>query len=140
MARVSIDLPVTFSFRTDILIYINHINYGHHLDNAALLSLVSEARVRFFNAFGYTELDVEGFGIVVADAAIQYRSEAYHGETLQFAMQAHDFNKYGFDLVYQVTDKATGREIARGKTGVVFFDYQAKKPVMVPEAFLKKVK
>ena len=43
MARISIDLPPRFTFATEIPIYINHINYGNHLDNSALLSLVSEA-------------------------------------------------------------------------------------------------
>jgi len=82
MPRIKIDLPERFSFSTEISIYISHINYGHHLDNAALISLVAEARVRFFKALGYTELDIEGVGIVVADVAAQYKSEAFHGETL----------------------------------------------------------
>ena len=56
-------------FTSDSL-YIGHINYGRHLDNAQLLSLVSEARLRFFKSMGYTELDVEGVGIVVADALL----------------------------------------------------------------------
>ena len=47
MARIKIDLPESFTFSTEIPIYIGHINYGHHLDNAALISLVSEARVRY---------------------------------------------------------------------------------------------
>ncbi|MEY2633098.1 MAG: hypothetical protein RIR00_1752 [Pseudomonadota bacterium] len=138
MPRVQITLPEQFLFRTEIQIYINHINYGHHLDNAQLLALVSEARVRFFKFLGYTELDVEGVGIVVADAAVQYRSEAFHGEVLQFAMTATDFNKYGCDLVYQVCERDSGREVARGKAGILFFDYTVKKPVPVPAGFLKK--
>ena len=56
MARIKIDLPDHFVFSTEIPIYIGHINYGHHLDNALLLSLISEARVRFFKSLGYTEL------------------------------------------------------------------------------------
>ena len=60
MPRIKIELPDAFPFSTDIPIYIGHINYGHHLDNAQLMSLVSEARVRFFKFLGYTELDVEG--------------------------------------------------------------------------------
>ena len=138
MARVLIDLPEHFVFTTELPIYIGHINYGHHLDNAALLSLVSEARVRFFGSLGYTELDVEGVGIVVADAAVQYKSEAFHGETLVFAMTPAEFNKYGCDLVWRVTDKASGREVARGKSGILFFDYQARRPVGVPDGFRAK--
>ena len=135
LARIQIELPESFSFSTAITIYINHINYGNHLDNSALLSLVSEARVRFFKSLGYSELDVEGYGIIVADAAVQYRSEAFHGEVLVFNMTSGDFNKYGCDLVYRVSEQGTGREVARGKTGIMFFDYAAKKPVAAPAAF-----
>jgi len=139
MPRIKIDLPERFSFSTEIPIYINHINYGNHLDNSALISLVSEARVRFFKALGYTELNVEGCGIIVADVAVQYKSEAFHGEVLVFEMAADDFNKYGCDLVWRISDQATGREVARGKTGIMFFDYTARKAALVPPAFVAKV-
>ena len=136
MARISIDLPPRFTFATEIPIYINHINYGNHLDNSALLSLVSEARVRFFKSLDYTELNVEGYGIIVADAAIQYKSEAFHAEVLVIQMTANDFNKYGCDLVWQITDQAS--EVARGKHGIMFFDYGVRKPALVPPAFVAK--
>lgn len=139
MPRIKIDLPERFIFSTELAIYINHINYGNHLDNSALLSLISEARVRFFKALGYTELNVEGLGIIVADAAVQYKSEAFHGETLVIAMTANDFNKYGCDLVWQISDQATGREVARGKHGIMFFDYSARKAALVPAAFVEKL-
>ena len=48
MARLQFELPTQFIFSTDIPIYISHVNQGGHLDNAQLLTLVSEARVRFF--------------------------------------------------------------------------------------------
>jgi len=137
MPRIKIDLPESFAFATEIPIYINHINYGNHLDNAALLMLVSEARVRFFRSLGYSELDVEGVGVIVADAAVQYRSEAFHGETLRVEMAADDFNKYGCDFVWRL---AVGeREVARGKHGMMFFDYQARRPAPVPQAFVERL-
>ena len=95
MPRIKIALPEKFVFSTEIPIYIQHINYGHHLDNAALLMLVAEARVRFFKHFGWSELDVGGPGIVVADVAAQYRSEAFHGETLVISFAAADFHEIG---------------------------------------------
>lgn len=137
MSRIQIDLPESFCFSTEIPIYINHINYGNHLDNAALLMLVSEARVRFFQSLGYSELNVEGVGVIVADVAVQYRSEAFHGETLRIAMTANDFNKYGCDFVWRI---AVGeREVARGKHGMMFFDYQQRRPAVLPPAFVERV-
>lgn len=139
MPRIKIEIPEHFSFSTELPIYIGHINYGHHLDNSALISLVSEARVRFFKTLGYSELDVEGVGIVVADVAAQYRSEAFYGEVLVIEMAANDFSKYGCDLVWRLCDRASGREVARGKHGIIFFDYAARKPAPVPPAFIAKL-
>ena len=75
---------------------------------------------------------------LVADAAVQYKSEAFHGEVLVFEMAPDDFNKYGCDLVWRATDKASGREVARGKTGIIFFDYQQRKAAPVPAGFVAK--
>jgi acyl-CoA thioester hydrolase len=95
--------------------------------------------VRFFKSLDYSELDVEGVGIIVADVAAQYRSEAFHGETMVVEMAADDFSKYGCDLVWRMSEQASGREVARGKHGIVFFDYAARKPAAVPPGFLAKV-
>jgi len=138
MARIKIDLPEHFAFSTELPLYLSHINYGNHLDNALLLTVVSEARFRFFKSLGYTELDVDGVGILVADAAVQYRSEGHHGETMRVQMTADDFGKYGFDLLWRMDDVASGREVARGKTGIVFFDYTARQIAHVPAGFAQK--
>jgi len=135
MPRVKIDLPPTFSFVTDIPLYSSHINASGHLDNAQLFFLVSEARERFLLDLGYTSTNIEGLSIILADAAVQYITEAFYGEVMRVAMTATDFNKRGCDFVYQVTDAATGREVARGKSGVVFFDYTARKVGEVPPPF-----
>ena len=138
MPRIKIDLPARFPFSTEVQIYLSHINEAAHLDNAQLLTLVSEARQRFFQSLGYTQTQVEDVGIVVADAAVQYLSEAFHGETLVIEMTADDFSKYGCDLVYCIRERDSGREVARGKTGIVFFDYAARKVAPVPQAFRAK--
>ena len=135
MPRIKLDLPESFGFTTDLQLYIGHINYGGHLDNAQLITLVSEARVRFLNSMGYSELDVEGLGIVVADHFIQYKSEGFHGETIRIHMQAQDFNKYGFDLIYRIDCLENPRELARGKQGIVFVNKETKKVANVPPSF-----
>lgn len=135
MPRVKIDLPDTFGFTTDIPLYTSHINDVGHLDNAQLISLVSEARERFLRSLGYTSSNIEGLHLVIADAALQYISEAFYGEVLRVTMTANDFNKRSCDFVYRVTDRDSGREVARGKSGVVFFDFSVRKVGEVPPAF-----
>lgn len=120
MARIQIELPAQFLFSTELQIYVSHVNQGGHLDNAQLLTLVSEARLRFFRHLGYRESNVLGNGIVVGDIVAQYKSEGFHGEIMRVEMTPADPNTYGFDLVFRMTETASGREVARGKVGVVF--------------------
>ncbi len=139
MPRIQFDLPTHFVFATDIQIYISHVNQGGHLDNAQLLTLVSEARVRFFKSLGYTEGNVAGSPIVVGDMVAQYKSEGFHGETMRVSMIPQDHNKYGFDLVYRMECLDTAREVARGKIGIVFIDRETRKVAPVPAEFLQRV-
>jgi acyl-CoA thioesterase FadM len=139
MARIQFELPTSFQFSTDIQIYISHVNQGGHLDNAQLLTLVSEARVRFFQSLGYLEARVAGYSIVVGDIVAQYKSEGFHGETMRISMTPDDFNKYGFDLVFRMNDVASGREVARGKIGIVFINAASRQVAAIPAEFLARL-
>jgi len=46
MARIKIEIPDKFIYKTEIPIRITDINYGGHLGNDSLLSIIHEARVR----------------------------------------------------------------------------------------------
>ena len=135
MARIKIDMPDNYLFSTVMDVRISDINYGNHLGNDSVLSFVHEARTRFFRQYGYTEMDVEGLGIIMTDSAIVYKAEGFHGDQIQIDITVGEFNKYGCDLFYLMTNKATAVEIAHVKTGIVFFDYAARKVVGLPEAF-----
>lgn len=139
MARVEVTLPESFLFSTEIPIRIGDVNYGGHLGNDAVLSLVHEARVRFLRAHGYGELDVDGAGIVMVDAAVVYRAEGRYGMVLRVDVAAADVRTRGCDLVYRLADVATGQEIARAKTGIMFFDYAARRLLHMPEGFRRIV-
>ena len=135
VARVEIDLPERFGYECDIPIRIGDINYGGHLGNDAVLAIAHEARLQFLAAHDLSETDVGGCGIIMADAAIVYRSEAFYGQTVRVQVGAVPAGRSGCDLFYLLTDREDEREIARIKTGIVFFDYERRKPTRMPEAF-----
>ena len=139
MARIKIKIPEKFIYKTEIPIRITDINYGGHLGNDSLLSIVHEARVRFLNYLGYTESNVEGAGIIMIDAAVQYKSEGFYGDELAVEVAVNDFSAIGCDFVFRLTNKKSTKEIAIAKTGIVFFDYDKRKTAPVPSAFKKKI-
>ena len=135
MSRVKLGLPETFIYATDIRLRVSDINYGGHMDNNAVLSLIHEARVRFLESYGFSELDVDGVGIIMVDAVIQYKSEAFYGQTLTFEVAVDGISRIGCDVLYRITDRDTGRDVARAKTGIAFLDYATRKPKRMPERF-----
>lgn len=139
MNRVRIKLPESFRFTTEIPIRITDLNYGAHLGHDAILPITHEARVRFLNSLGYSELDIEGISYLMADAAIVYKSEGFYGQTLKIDIAVSDFTRNGCDFIYLITDRDTQIEVARVKTGMVFFDNKMKKIVAVPEPFRQAV-
>jgi len=139
MSRIKIALPGKFIYKTEIPIRITDINYGGHLGNDSLLSIVHEARLQFLNHLGYSESNVEGVGIIMIDAGVQYKSEAFYGDELLVEIAVTDFTGIGCDFVYRVTNKNSNKEIAIVKTGIVFFNYEKRKTVPVPEEFRKKI-
>lgn len=138
MARIRIPLPDSFDFQTSIVLRISDINYGGHLGNDSVLSLIHEARFRYFNSLGYAdELSIEGLGTIQADVAIAYRGEAFHGDEITIALAVTEISKKSFDLVYRLS--CGEQEIAIAKTGIAMFDYSTKSVAYLPAAFLEKI-
>ena len=137
MPRIKLQLPEEFVFSTEIPVRISDINYGGHLGNDSVLSIIHEARLQFLKHFGYSEMDVEGAGIIMSDSVIIYKSEGFYGDILTVEVTAGEFNNCGCDIFYRITNKKTEKEVVRAKTGIVFFDYKNRSISHIPDKFKK---
>jgi len=138
MARIKIDLPDTFSFSCEIPVRITDINYGGHVGNDTVLTVIHEARMQFFKYLGYTEMNFAGTAMLMADVAIEFKKELFYGDAVIVDVKAGDISKAGFDLFYKlgVIRQMPGDKIilvATAKTGMICYDYEKKKIVAVPE-------
>jgi acyl-CoA thioester hydrolase len=138
MARIKINLPNTFGFNCIIPIRIGDINYGNHVGNDAVLSIVHEARMQFLKNMGTTELDFFGTSLIMADVAIEFKKEMYYGQIVKASVAIVDISKIGFDLIYklEVGSESGSFTTALAKTGMICFDYKAKKITSVPEKIM----
>ena len=138
MPRLQLTLPEQFAFRTSLPVRITDINYGGHVGNDSILSMIHELRMRYLRHLGYNnELDVAGSALIMSDVAIVYKSESFYGDVLTAEVTPSDLHKYGFDLCYRLSNQATGKVkvVAEAKTGMLTFDYSARKIMVLPEAF-----
>lgn len=139
MPRVKIHLPEKWLFETELPVRITDINYGNHLGNDALLAMLQEARVRWLHQFGWTEKLDENTGLIMVDVSIRFKAEAFFGETLAIRLAPGEWSGHGFSIHYLVTKSGTGEEVARAQTGMLFFDYAARRIAGPPAGFREKV-
>ena len=139
MERIKITLPETFPFTTSIAISITDLNYGGHVGNDSFLSLIHEARQQFLQHYQYSEISFAGVGLIMADAAIEFKKELNYGDILKISVVATHFDRLGFDIYYQLEVDVAGKNILAGKakTGMMCFDYTLKKKVPVPAEAIK---
>lgn len=134
MSRIKIDIPKTFSFACEIPVRITDINYGGHGGNDAVLGIIHEARMQFLANAGYTEMEFAGVGMIMSDVGIEFKNELFYGDMVLASVMAMDFTKIGFDIYYKL-EKMNGDKkvtVALAKTGMICYDYTAKKIVSVP--------
>lgn len=139
MARIQIELPERFPFVTELEVRVGDLNYGNHLGNDSVLTLVHEARRRYLRSLGLEEIGVDGVGFVVADAAVVYRAQAFYGDRLRFELAAGEFQSRGCTFFCRVSGVADGRTVAEARTGMVCFDFHTQKTLVLPEAMRNKL-
>jgi acyl-CoA thioester hydrolase len=135
-------MPEHFSFCTRIPIRITDLNYGGHVGNDMILSILHEARVQFLQQYGYKEFDLAGIGLIMTDVAIEFKQELFYGDLLNAWVKAAEFSKVGFDIFYKLEKDTPVNSIlvAHAKTAMVAYNYGTKKVISVPGSVLETLK
>jgi YbgC/YbaW family acyl-CoA thioester hydrolase len=135
MARIKIDIPEKVMGTFNSPVRISDINYGNHVGNDAFVSIIHEARLQWLKQYDYTELKIEGIGLIMSELALEFKSESFYGDVIEVQLSAGELSRVGFDLYYQLFAKRNNENIllANAKTGMVCYDYEVKKVAAVPE-------
>ena len=79
-------------------------------------------------------MDLAGVGLIMSDVSIEFKQEIFYGDVLLGSAVATEFSRVAFDICYRfekINDSGSSL-VALAKTGMVCFDYSAKKIVPVP--------
>lgn len=136
MSRVKIKFPAENPlFTTTIGVRIGDINYGNHLGNDSVLSLIHESRMQMLKNWNGDELNIAGNSLIMADVMIAYKGEAFYGEQLTIRIYAEEVTDRSFDLLYHISTMRDGvsKDIAHAKTGMICFDYNTRRIATITE-------
>jgi len=107
-----------------------------HVNNAVYLSYVESARLAYMQeVLGPLELEELG---IVADVKISFRSPASLGERLEVGHRVSHVGETSLVFDFEIRGR-DGRLVAEGSTVHVAFDYDARRPVPVPEEWRSRI-
>ena len=115
-----------------------------HVNNAAYLTYLEQARLFYWRSlwgFGLEGNERERRsrpGVIMARAEIDYRLPAHYGQTLEVRIDLAAIGKTSFTYDYEIVDEEE-RVIASARTVQVMYDYEAARPVPIPDEIRQKM-
>jgi len=134
MARVKIVIPDNKIGSFVIPVRISDVNYGNHVGNDSVVSILHEARVMWLNQYNLTELNIDGVGLIMSDLEIEFKKESFYGDIIEVQLSIGEISRIGFELYYQLNTKRYDEPVilAIAKTGMICYNYLNKKVVTIP--------
>lgn len=117
---------------------VGDINYGGHMGNDKALLLFHDARLHFLEERGYSESNIGGPGMIMADAHVYFKKEVFRGDELTVYVSIEDLRGISFEMHYSVLRGE--EEVMYGNTKMIAFDYDRRKVAKLPEKFLQNIK
>ena len=91
----------------------------------------------YLRQFNWTELDIDGFGMIMTEANCKYKRQLFYGDRIQVACNISELKPKQFNMLYEI--KKSGIVCAEGFTANHIFDYKVTKIVNLPENFVRTV-
>lgn len=104
-----------------------------HVNNVRYFTFMEAARVTFFRHF----LDarrIHDLQMIAVEASCRFLSPAHWGEIILVQVWIPRVGNTSFDFQYEMTERRSGRKIARAKTVCVSWDYETESKLRVPES------
>ena len=102
MARIKLHIPELILDTVTIPVRITDINYGNHLGNDSLVSIVHEARMKWLTNYNYSEMNVEGASLIMGDLAVEFLGESFYGDILSIDIAVGEITRVSFELFYSI--------------------------------------
>jgi acyl-CoA thioester hydrolase len=131
-------MPHIYSHRLDVR--FRDCDALGHVNNAVYLTYLEQARLHCWRAlWGFGgEAGSTAPGVIMARAEIDYQAPAHFGQTLDVRISLAAIGKTSFTYDYEIVDEQ-GRTIASARTVQVMYDYEAARPVPIPDDIRDKM-
>lgn len=129
---------LNFKLAIPITVRIGDINYGNHVGHQIYFLYFQEARLAYLKQFGHSELDIHGYGIIMASAECSYKQVLLLGDEIMVGCRISELKSKLFIMEYRIERADT--LCATGSTKILCYDYRCEKVAPWPSEFIAAIK
>lgn len=112
-----------------------------HVNNTACIRWFESARVAYLEAIGLGSLvSPENHGPILAQVSCNYRRQLNYPDTVTIGAKIVRLGNSSLSMTHAVWSSAQQAIAADGDSVVVLFDYQAQRPVRIPDDLRAKIR
>ncbi len=127
-----------FKFSIPLTVRIDDINYGNHVGYQIYFLYFQQARIAYLAQFGFSEFNINGYGMIISEANCRYKQELFFGNDIIVKCKVSELKSKMFIMEYLITK--ADKVCAIGFTNNMCFDYKNKKVVILPQEFINTIK
>jgi len=139
MSKIKLKKLDNYEFEYNRILNVGDINYGGHLGNDSVITLIHEARIDLLCKLGLSELDLGNgrTGIIMTDLIVNYTGEGFLLDKIKILSHIDDIKSIGFRVFHNIIKN--DKTIALAETGIYAFDYENRNITEIPELFNEKL-
>jgi acyl-CoA thioester hydrolase len=130
-----------FKHKIKINVRFSDLDAMRHVNNAAYLSYLEEARISYFNDVLNRPKNSLNFGVVIARIEIDYLQPIMLGDELEIMTRVCKLGNKSSDVEHLIIIIRGEARIhaASALTKLVSFDYQSQRSILIPENVKEKI-
>jgi acyl-CoA thioester hydrolase len=112
-----------------------------HVNNARFLTYFEQARIEYWIKMGFFTKDQSfmEIGVIIADIHLTYLAPVYFGQNIKVGVRVTKLGNRSMTWEQNIVDAETEKELARGELVIVAYDYNAGKPIPIPQEWREKI-
>jgi len=116
------------------------VDSRRHVNNARYFTYMEQARARYFEHLGVWDgKDLDQWGSVLAETSCTFVEPIFFGQTIRVGVRTTRIGNKSMEMRYSLQDEASGRELARGVSIQVSYDYDLGRAVRVPDRWREAI-
>lgn len=123
---------------TEIKVRGYHLDVYQHVNNARYLELLEEARWRHYEEYPPSFFVKKGWGFIVVNININYKSPAVLGDVLEISTELSRIGNSSLTFQQEIHVKDSGKQAVEAQVTFVMIDLKTNKPLPV-EGELKSI-